>query len=120
MDLGRRYQTSTLLTTGSVLVAGGHNGSNSATIYSPSQGTFGGGSNLMLENRDFPTATLVLNTETGADQMVLVAGGVQQDTGSTNGRRLELYNPAADTFTSAGQMTTARSGLTATLFHATH
>jgi hypothetical protein len=120
MDLGRRYQTSTLLTTGSVLVAGGHNGSNSATVYSPAPATFEGSAGLMLENRDYPTATLVLNTETDADQMVLIAGGVQQGTGSTNGRRLELYNPRADAFVSAGQMSTARSGLTATLFHATH
>lgn len=116
MQLGRRYQAAALLPDGTVLIAGGLNGANSAETYDPSSDSFTSTANNMSEYRNLPTATLVDNTETSADGQVLIAGGVELGTGATAGRGLDLYNPATRSFTTVGQLTTARAGLTATLF----
>jgi len=119
MSNRRRYQAAVLLTDGTVLEAGGLNGANSAETYNPNTCTFTSANTYMTEYRNLPTATLILNTETAADTQVLIAGGVEADTGITGGKGLDLYNPSSLSFSSAGQMTTPRSGLTATLFNGT-
>jgi hypothetical protein len=70
----------------------------------------------MQEQRDLPKAVLLQNTNSPLDGYVVVAGGVEVGTGASTGQRIEVYNPATNTWTSAGMMTTARSGNTATLF----
>ena len=68
---GRREHTSTLLTNGKVLVAGGLNNSgmmNSAEIYDPATGLWSAANNMTIE-RTRHTATLLPNGK------VLVAGG---------------------------------------------
>jgi hypothetical protein len=40
MAVGRRYQAAALLVDGTVLMAGGLNGANSAEIYNPDTGAF--------------------------------------------------------------------------------
>lgn len=114
MGLGRRYQAAAALLDGTVLMAGGLDGADSAQVYDPSTGAFNWTSTGMAEYRDHPTATLILNTETSADTRVLIAGGVQTNSGSTGGKRLELYDPTHYSFSTAGMMTTPRTGLTAT------
>jgi hypothetical protein len=116
MGIGRRYQAAAMLLDGTVLVAGGLNGDDSAQVYDPSTGAFTWTSNNMSEHRDHPTATLILNTETSADTRVLIAGGIQTNSGSTGGKRLELYDPTHSTFAAAGTTITPRTGLTATAY----
>ena len=112
LNAARTYQQATLLNNGTVLIAGGVDGSNnplaSAELYDPSSGTFtltGSFANA----REFPTATL-LN-----DGTVLMAGG-QSLSGSL--ATAELYNPASGTFTLlANGLSTARYLATATLLN---
>jgi hypothetical protein len=72
--------------------------------------------NFMQEQRDWPQALLLHNTNSALDGDILVAGGVEVATGASNGQRIEVYNPATNTWSSAGNTTVARSGNTATLF----
>jgi hypothetical protein len=100
--------TSTLLTNGTVLVAGGTVGASAtAELYNPATGTFSPAAS-MNQARTAQTATL-LN-----DGMVLIAGG-----NGTNGAlaTAELYNPATGAFTPTGSMNAARDGHTATLLN---
>jgi hypothetical protein len=98
--------TATLLNTGKVLIVGGNTASGDLTaeLYDPASGTFSDtGSTTIL--RAGHTATLLL------DGRVLIAGG--------GAASAELYNPSSGTFTAtAGSMTEARSGHTATLLGA--
>jgi hypothetical protein len=47
---------------------------------------------------------------------VLIAGGVNPATGSSGGKLLDLFDPTAQQFRPAGEMSTSRSELTATEF----
>jgi hypothetical protein len=109
----RAYHTATLLPNGMVLVAGGSGATPlplaSAELYDPVAGTWSSTGNLSSP-RYAPTATLLPNGK------VLVAGGVvvfgppEESTASA-----ELYDPVAGTWSSTGNLATARSGHTATL-----
>jgi hypothetical protein len=101
--------TATLLTNGTVLVAGGMDGFNlfsQTELFSPASlsWAFTGGLNIP---RAFHTATLLTNG------MVLVAGGVD----STNAAlaSAELYDPASGTWAMTGVMTSTRKYHTAAL-----
>ncbi len=110
MGSTRRNHTATRLGDGSVLIAGGYNGSyiNSPEIYDPNLKTFSPTPTSMTGPRRYPTANLL---PTG---QVLLAGGFK----STNNGALastEIYTtPGASSFASAASMTTARGRHTAT------
>jgi len=122
----RRYaQTSTLLQNGEVLITGGFsfdadacfNGTSpaiaSAELYDPSSGSFAPTAN-MTEARGVHTATLLPSGK------VLIAGGGKE--GGNNppfagdgSATAEVYDPATGAFTLTGNMTSGRTGQTATL-----
>jgi hypothetical protein len=106
MHHARTSPTATLLNTDKVLIVGGNtsSGDQIAELYDPASGTFSDtGSTTVL--RSGHTATLLLNGK------VLIAGG-----GTATA---ELYDPATGTFSpTAGAMTEAQSGHTATLLGA--
>ena len=112
MATARQSHTTTLLPSGKVLVAGGQNSGGgyvtSAELYDPATGAWSTAGNLSTA-RGFHTATLLPSGK------VLVAGGY----GSTGFlASAELYDPATGstgTWSSAGNLTTARDQHTATL-----
>jgi hypothetical protein len=104
------------LVDGRVVLAGGTNGLRTAEFYDPTPSYFYFTQGSMTEQRDSPAAALLLNTQTALDSQVLLGGGVVADTGSSNGTLLELFNPATQQFSPAGNMTTSRTGMTMTLF----
>jgi Kelch motif/Galactose oxidase, central domain len=115
MSIGRREHVALPLLEGNVLVAGGYNGTMTGEIFNTGSQTFQPLAGTMAEERYEPTATFLLNTESSADGKVLFAGGVIHGTGSSQGERLELYDPGTGAFSASGTMTTPRTGLTATL-----
>ena len=105
MNAYRTYHTSTLLTNGTVLVAGGRGigtyNQNTAEIYNPSTGTFAPTGKLNI-GRVYHAAALLQNGE------VLIVGG--QDIVNTRINCLssvELYNPSTGKFTVTGSLNTA-------------
>jgi hypothetical protein len=98
--------TATLLPSGQVLVAGGHNGTSlaSAELYNPATGLF--------------TPTGSLHTARRGHAAVLLPDGQVLIIGGDNGHALasvERYNPVSGTFTETGFLATARACGTATL-----
>ena len=110
MDVARRNQTATMLTNGSVLIAGGYNGSyvNAPEIYNLGTGTFVPTGDMSVPRR-YPTATLL------PDGKVLVAGGYTNSTTGSTLASSELYDPGTGNFTGTGSMTTPRGRQTGTL-----
>jgi N-acetylneuraminic acid mutarotase len=105
-----RGHTATLLNDGRVLVAGGVSGS--AMIYDPNADTWKLVPNMAGAREYGHTATLLGNGK------VLVAGGGVDDLktgGFYSTASAEVYDPATDTWTSAGNMSTSRAFHTATL-----
>jgi hypothetical protein len=103
MATGRDQQTATLLSSGTVLIAGGFNGFASvaaAEVYDPATGLFTS-TGSMGSARSRHTATLLSNGT------VLIAGGA--------GFSAELYDPATRSFMPTGSMGSPRGGHTATL-----
>jgi len=94
--------TATLLTDGTVLIAGGEKGT--AEIYDPVLGEFSQASDLSVARRA-PTATLL------KDGTVLVAGGFDGSAGLTSA---EVYDPRTDSWAPTGAMYDGRFGHTAT------
>jgi hypothetical protein len=106
---GRVGHTATLLPDCKVLIAGGDGPGNgggptisTAELYDPSTGTFTA-TGSMTTGRSFHTATLLL------DGRVLVAGGTNPDAPNTVTNTAEIYDPSSGTFSSAGNMMTART-----------
>jgi len=107
MSEGRVGHTATLLTDGKVLIVGG--GGATAELFNPATGAFSPTSSNPNLARTYHTATLLQNGK------VLIAGGQipgQQDTST-----VELYDPTAETFTLAGNMSGPRYNHTATLLN---
>jgi WD40 repeat protein len=109
----RRFgHTATLLPNGKVLVVGGITccfDLVTAELYDPATGTWTSTGSLAMGRRNH-TATLLPNGK------VLVTGGVYDSTiASFALSSAELYDPVSGTWTSTGNMTTARVGHTATL-----
>lgn len=114
MDFGRKYAAGSLLGNGKFLLAGGAADKTSASLYDPATMSFSG-TGSMLEQRDRPMGVLLQNTHTQVDGEFLVAGGVVENSGTTRGRALELYNPNTGRWGLAGQMSISRTNATATL-----
>jgi hypothetical protein len=113
-----RYQHSaTLLNNGTVLVAGGMNCSSvgscsylsSSELYNPNSESFTNTGSLATAR----TAPAVLL----GNGNVLIAGGYSCDASGNCAslQSAEIYNPSSGAFSTAGNMTVARSGHTATL-----
>lgn len=112
MSGARDRHTATLLPNGKVLVAGGYNGSS----YPTSVQAFDPDSNIwttvapMNTGRQWHTATLLTNGK------VLVAGGCSGTTClPVTNAQVQVYDPGANTWTTAASMNTARTYHTATL-----
>lgn len=103
MNTARSGHTSTLLTNGQVLIAGGMNGNGtyfgSAEIYDPSANRFLPATGMSAQ-RVGHTATLL------PDGRVLVAGGFDGDYFQT----AEIYDPETGRFSQTGRLTEPRSG----------
>lgn len=119
LNVVHNYPTSTLLTDGRVLVAGGQeriNGSNQsltvAELYDPAKGTFSLTGKLQSD-RVGHAATLL------ADGKVLLVGGTQTTTPGFGIclRTAEIYDIASGTFTTTGNMTSARCSPSVTLLN---
>jgi hypothetical protein len=110
MTTARYYHTATLLTDGTVLLAGGHNNQSqtvvsSAEIYTPSAKSFAA-TGSMNSAREVHTATS-LN-----DGTVLIVGG---DNYSSILNSAEVYSPSLKTFALTGSTSTSLEYHTATL-----
>src|SRR5213592_1664733 len=110
LNQARAEHTATLLANGTVLIAGGRDAADqplaSAEIYDPATG----GYTLLASPLPAPiwghTATRL------DDGTVLIAGGRR---GASPRRAAQLFDPATDTFTALGPMSTPRGRHTATL-----
>jgi N-acetylneuraminic acid mutarotase len=115
MNAMRSFHAATLLADGRVLVTGGIDPGgglfDSAEIYDPATNAWTA-SGTMNATRQNHTSTLL------PDGTVLVAGGFGLDSGTTTGTYLasaDIYDPATQSFTQVGPMSSARSQHTATL-----
>ena len=113
----RAGHSATLLSDGTVLLAGGEDSLNKllnlAEIYSPSSGLFTLTTGTMVDDRVDFTATLL------PDHTVLLAGGGGVGTGGGSPQNTaEIYNPSTGLFTATvNNMSANRSGATATLLN---
>lgn len=115
MNTARYVHTATLLSDGQVLVTGGDNFSSflfldSAEIYDPATGAWSVASSMSTA-RYAHRATLL------PDGGVLVIGGNSDRSfgAGTYPAGAEIYDPATNTWASAGSMSTGRNAATATL-----
>lgn len=109
----RDSHTTTLLSDGTVLAAGGFGIGfgdylASAELYSPSTGDWTS-TGAMTQERAYHTATLLPNGN------VLVSGGVVPSGGQTVLAASELYDPSTGSWTATGSLNTGRWGHTMTL-----
>ena len=117
MSIARTGHTATLLNNGTVLVTGGVNPGNgsdvTAEVYDPATGSFTRVGDMADRfGRAGHTASLL------ADGRVLIAGGVQgnlNDFGFSSTQTAELYDPATQSFSPAGDMPVAAASHTASV-----
>jgi len=111
----RSGHTATLLRNGKVLVTGGIQAGgtilDSAELFDPATGAWSATTNVMPNRRANHTATLL------ADGKVLVSGGWNVVAGTNILRNCDLYDPATNSWTTAGLMTQPRRFHTATLLY---
>jgi uncharacterized protein YjbI with pentapeptide repeats len=116
MNSARDVATATLLSNGTVLLAGGFTGGNpgpavsSADIFDPATGVFTP-TGSMSAARGRHTATLL------PDGTALVAGGIDATNGTVAVPTAEAYSPATGTFSATGSMSAARELHQATLLN---
>jgi hypothetical protein len=106
LNNARAVHTATLLPSGKVLAAGGHNSCDflaSAELYDSASGTWTATGSLKIE-RQYHTATLLPNGK------VLVAGS-----NGANDASAELYGPASRSWSATGSLNNGRYSHTATL-----
>jgi lysophospholipase L1-like esterase len=101
----RDLQSATLLPTGEVLIAGGHNDTEgtlaSAELYDPDTGEFSATGSMNTGHWE-PAATL-LPSGVDAGEVLLAGGSLRSVTeGSQRAFSAELYDPALGTWTAAG------------------
>jgi hypothetical protein len=108
MSTARRNLTATLLNNGTVLIAGGYNGTNldAPEIYNPITGKFSATGSMGTPRR-FPTANLLL------DGKVLIVGGYGENNFVL--ASASLYNSQTGTFSSTGSLNTPTGRQTSTL-----
>jgi hypothetical protein len=113
MSAARFGASAVALNSGSVLIAGGFDGTNlpaQAEIYNPAQNGFTGNGAQLNTPRFYATATLLNNGQ------VLVAGGSTCNLPGCPTNAAEIYDPVANAFTVvAGGMNVSRFSHTATL-----
>ena len=108
MSTSREGPIAAPLPDGRVLVAGGRSNSNvnqrSAEIFDPATNAFTPvpGGNQMITGRQFGAAAPL------PDGRILIAGGI--DNAGTATAAAEVFDPATDTFSAVGSMTTPRNG----------
>lgn len=107
MLVPRDLQSATLLPTGEVLIAGGHNNAEgtlaSAELYDPNTGQFSVTGPMNTGHWE-PTATLLPSGE-DAGEVLLAGGSLRSVTeGGQRAFSAELYDPALGTWTAAGPM----------------
>ena len=111
MNVARGDHTATLLRNGKVLVTGGSSSSgtlDTAEVYDPATSSWLLTTNIMPNKRADHTATLL------ADGKVLAVGG--WNTSATNViRGCDVYDPATNSWTTAGTLVTARRFHSATM-----
>ncbi len=113
--VSRSGHTATLLRNGKVLVTGGIQAGgtilDSAELFDPATGAWSATTNVMPNRRANHTATLL------ADGKVLVSGGWNVVAGTNILRNCDLYDPATNSWSTAGLMTQPRRFHTATLLY---
>lgn len=111
MNIARMSHTATILTDGTVLIAGGgYDGlspTSSAEIYNPVIGSFRLTKGRMDEQRIFHSAVLLSNGR------VLITGGSNNGGSFTN--TAEIYDPLSETFTFTANHMNERRGLHASI-----
>jgi hypothetical protein len=113
MITARAVHTATLLSDGTVLLAGGQGNSSylsSAETYNPSTGTFTA-TGSMNSARAMHTATLI------ADGTILIAGGYTSASSAGATQTAEIYNVSQRSFRLTGSMTVPRAFHSATLLY---
>ncbi|MFY1825559.1 kelch repeat-containing protein [Myxococcus fulvus] len=112
LEKGRDLHSATRLPSGKVLVAGGHDDNGTlatAELYDPASGTWSR-TGPMATARGAHTATLLPSGK------VLVTGGYAHASGiSAPLRSAEVYDPATEQWSPAGNLVSARGSHTATL-----
>ncbi len=109
MSIPRSIHTSTLLSSGKVLVVGGQTaGGLTAEVYEPTAGTWTSTPPLPDAHMDWHTATRLM------DGKVLVVGGIS-DSAGTKSAAADLYDPGPGTWSTTGSLSPGRYGHTATL-----
>jgi len=112
MQTGREFNAQVRLVSGKVLSIGGVDSNNnvlaSVEVYSPGPGTWILTGSMKEARELFPAVVLTSGR-------VLVSGGCTSSTCSTVLAGAELYDPTTGTWSSAGSLSVARFGHTATL-----